>query len=382
MGDFSDAGPTAKPYFRLMSGQLETVIVGGGQAGLAVGYHLSQLGRSFLILEENERTGDSWRTRWDSLQLFTPAYLNALPGLRFPGSQSRASTKDEMADYLEAYATRFDLPIRRGSRVDSVSRNADRFVVTSGKDRFETDNVVLATGGYQAAFVPHFARDLDAGILQLHSTDYRGPSQLRDGGVLVVGAANSGAEIALEASATHRTWLSGRHPGSEPTRPGTVVDRLFTPPFWFFISRVASVTNPFGRRIRPKMLRETLPLGGVKPKDLAAAGVVRLPRTIAVRGGTPVVEDGRVMDVANVVWCTGYRPAFDWVHLDAFDEEGQPVHDRGVVAAEPGLYFIGLFFLTTLASSLVGGVGRDAEYIARHIATRFAKLRKTQPASA
>jgi putative flavoprotein involved in K+ transport len=288
MRDFSDAAPTAKLYFRLMSGQLETVIVGGGQAGLAVGYHLSQLGRSFLILDENERPGDSWRTRWDSLQLFTPAHLNALPGLRFPGPQSRPSTKDEMADYLEAYATRFDLPVQSGSRVDSVSRKADRFVVVSGQDRFETDNVVLATGGYQAAFVPDFASDLDVGILQLHSSHYRRPSQLRDGDVLVVGAANSGAEIALKASATHRTWLSGRHPGSEPTRPGTVVDRLFTPPFWFFLSRVASVTNPIGRRLRPKMLKETLPLGRVKPKDLDAAGVVRLPRTIAVRDGAPV----------------------------------------------------------------------------------------------
>jgi putative flavoprotein involved in K+ transport len=382
MRDFSDAAPTAKAYFRLMSGQLETVIVGGGQAGLAVGYHLSQLGRSFLILDENERLSDSWRTRWDSLQLFTPAYLNALPGLRFPGPRGRPSTKDEMANYLEAYATRFDLPVQRGSRVDSVSRSADRFVVVSGQDRFETDNVVLATGGYRAAFVPDFASDLDVGILQLHSSHYRRPSQLRDGDVLVVGAANSGAEIALEASATHRTWLSGRHPGSEPTRPGTVVDRVLTPPFWFFLSRVASVTNPFGRRIRPKMLKETLPLGRVKPKDLDAAGVVRLPRTIAVRDGAPVMEDGRVIDVANVVWRTGYRPAFDWIHLDAFDEEGQPLHDRGVVAAEPGLYFIGLFFLTTLASSLVGGVGRDAEYIARHIATHVARLRQAQPASA
>lgn len=142
------------------------------------------------------------------------------------------------------------------------------------------------------------------------------------------------------------------------------------------------MTNPFGRRIRPKMLKETLPLGRVKPKDLDAAGVVRLPRTIAVQDGAPVMQDGRVIDVANVVWCTGYRPAFDWIHLDAFDEEGQPLHDRGVVAAEPGLYFIGLFFLTTLASSLVGGVGRDAEYIARRIATRVATLRQAQPAFA
>ena len=382
MRDFSDAGPTARSYVRFMSGQLETVIVGGGQAGLAVGYYLAQLGRSFLILDENERTGDSWRTRWDSLQLFTPAYLNALPGLRPRGPQSRPSTKDEMADYLEAYATRFDLPVQRERRVDSVTRTTDRLVVSTGQDRFEADNVVLATGGYQAAFVPDFASELDTGILQLHSSDYRRPSQLHDGDVLVVGAANSGAEIALEASATHRTWLSGRHPGNEPTRPGSMVDRLFTPPFWFFLSRVASVTNPIGRRLRPKMLKETLPLGRVKLKDLDAAGVVRLPRTIAVRDGVPVMEDGQVIDAANVVWCTGYRPAFDWVRLDVFDEEGQPLHDRGVVATEPGLYFIGLFFLSTLASSLVGGVGRDAEYIARHITARVARLRQTQPASA
>ena len=321
-----------------------------------------------MILDANERTGDSWRKRWDSLRLFTPAYLNALPGLEFPGPQSRCSTKDEMADYLEAYAARFDLPVRRGLRVDAITKNADRFVVIANDHRFEADNVVLATGGYQAAVpCPDFADELDAGIMQLHSSEYRTPSQLHDGDVLVVGAANSGAEIALEASATHRTWLSGRHPGSEPTRPGSRVDRIFTPPFWFYISRVASVTNPIGRRLRPRMLKMTLPLGRVKLKDLDAAGVVRLPRTIAVRDGRPVMEDGQIVDVANVVWATGYRPAFDWVHLDVFDQEGQPVHDRGITA-EPGLYFIGLFFLSSLASSLVGGVGRDAEHIARHIA--------------
>jgi putative flavoprotein involved in K+ transport len=349
--------------------QVETIIVGGGQAGLAVGYYLAQLGRSFLILDANRRTGDSWRTRWDSLQLFTPAHLNALPGLAFPGPQDRCSTKDEMADYLEAYAARFDLPVRRGIRVEAITRNADRLVIIADDQRFEADNVVLATGGYQLPYRPGFADELDAGILQLHSSEYRTPSQLQDGDVLVVGAANSGAEIALEASATHRTWLSGRHPGSEPTRPGSRADRIFTPPFWLYISRVASVTNPIGRRLRPRMLTTTLPLGRVKPKDLAAAGVVRLPRTAGVRDGRPVMDDGQVVDVANLVWATGYRPAFDWVHIDIFDPAGQPVHDRGITA-EPGLYFIGLFFLSSLASSLVGGVGRDAEYIARHIAGR------------
>ncbi len=184
-----------------------------------------------------------------------------------------------------------------------------------------------------------------------------------------MGAANSGAEIALEVAATHRTWLSGPHPGAEPARPGSMFDRILTPPFWFFISRVASVTNPIGRRMRPQMLATTLPLGRVRPKDLDAAGVIRLPRTIAVREGRPVVEDGQIADIGNVIWSTGYRPSFDWVSLDVFDDDGRPVHDRGITA-EPGCYFIGLFFLTSLTSSLVGGVARDAEYIARHIAAR------------
>jgi putative flavoprotein involved in K+ transport len=353
-------------YLRLMLEQVKTLIVGGGQAGLATGYYLAKFGQSFLILDANQRTGDSWRKRWDSLQLFTPAYLSSLPGLDFPGPRSRCPTKDEMADYLEAYAAEFDLPIRRGLSVDSVSKTNDHFMISAGDHHFKAENVVLATGGYEAPYVPNFAAQLDPGITQLHSSKYRRPSQLADGDVLVVGAANSGAEIALEVSATHRTWLSGRHPGSEPTRPGSRADRLLTPPFWFFLSRVASVTNPIGRRMRPQMIKATLPLGRVKPKDLEAAGVVRLPRTISARHGRPVMEDGRVVEVPNVVWCTGYRSTSDWIHLDVFDQEGQPVHDRGATDV-PGLYFIGLFFLSSLASSLVGGVGRDAEYIARHI---------------
>jgi putative flavoprotein involved in K+ transport len=380
MRDFSDAGSAAKPYFRLMREQIETVIVGGGQAGLAVGYHLAQRHRPFVILDANERTGDSWRKRWDSLRLFTPAYLNALPGLKFPGPRHRPSTKDDMADYLEAYAARFDLPVRMGSYVNSVTKITDRFLVSAGDQRFEADNVVLATGGYQAPYVPAFADQLNAGITQLHSSQYRRPSQLRDGDVLVVGAANSGAEIALEVSATHRTWLSGRHPGSEPTRPGSRVDRLFTPPFWFFISRVASVTNPIGRRMRPQLITTTLPLGRVRLKDLDAAGVVRLARTITVSDGKPVMEDGRILNVSNIVWATGYRPAFDWVHIDVFDQEGRPVHHRGTTS-EPGLYFIGLFFLSSIASSLVGGVGRDAEHIARLIASHTAQHKRIRPRS-
>jgi putative flavoprotein involved in K+ transport len=348
--------------------RFETVVVGGGQAGLAVGYHLRRRERSFVILDASPRVGDVWRDRWDSLRLFTPARYCGLPGLGFPAAGWHYPTKDEVADYLETYATRFGLPVRTGVRVDGVTRPGDRFLVSAGERRFEADNVVVASGAYRHPRVPAFASELDPGILQLHSSGYRRPAQLPEGGVLVVGAGNSGAEIALEASRDHPVWLSGRHPGSEPTRAGSRLDRLFTPPFWFAINQVLSVGTPIGRRLRPRLLRMGTPLARVRRRDLAAAGVQRVARTAGTRDGLPLLEDGRVLEVASVVWCTGFRPDFSWVHLPVFDADGEPRHDRGVVAAEPGLYFVGLFFLSSVASSLVGGVGRDAAAIADRIA--------------
>ena len=350
--------------------RFETVVVGGGQAGLAVGYHLRRRERSFVILDAGRRVGDVWRNRWDSLRLFTPARYCGLPGLGFPADGWHYPTKDEVADYLETYATRFGLPVRAGVRVDGVTRPGDRFLVSAGERRFEADNVVVASGAYRHPRVPAFAAELDPGILQLHSSGYQRPAQLREGGVLVVGAGNSGAEIALEASRDHPVWLSGRHPGSEPTRAGSRLDRLFTPPFWFAINQVLTVGTPIGRRLRPRLMKMGTPLARVRRRDLAAAGVQRVPRTAGARDGLPLLEDGRVLEVANVVWCTGFRPDFSWVHLPVFDADGEPRHDRGVVAAEPGLYFVGLFFLSSVASSLVGGVGRDAAAIADRIAAR------------
>ncbi len=355
----------------------ETVIIGGGQAGLSIGYHLAQRGLPFVILDANERIGNSWRKRWDSLRLFTPARLNGLPGWPFPAPTWSFPTKDEMADYLEAYATRFDLPVRTGVRVHWLFREGGRFVVISGDRRFEADNVVVASGGFQSPRIPAFAPELDPSIVQLHSSEYRDPSQLREGDVLVVGAGNSGADIALELSRTHRSWLSGKYPGSEPTRPGSVWDRLLTPVIWFLASHVLNVKTPIGRKLRPKFLKMSAPLARVKPKDIAAAGIERVPRTVGVRHGSPTLEDGRVLDVTNVIWCTGFRPDFGWIDLPIFSEDGEPVHERGVVESEPGLYFVGLFFLSALTSSLVGGVGRDAEYIAKHIASREPNGRPT-----
>ncbi len=353
--------------------RFETVVVGGGQAGLSVGYHLARRDRRFVILDANERIGDSWRNRWDSLRLFTPARYSGLPGWSFPAPRASYPTKDEVAGYLEAYAARFDLPVRTGVRVDGLSREANRYVVAAGDRRFEADNVVVASGAYQRPRIPALAPDLDPGIVQLHSSQYRDSSQLQEGGVLVVGASNSGAEIALEVSRDHLTWLSGRHPGQEPFRPGSKWDRLLMPVVWFMASRVLTVKTPIGRMVRQKFHvggahhSRGLPLARVRPKDITAAGIERMPRTTGARDGLPVLDDGRDLEVANVIWCTGFVPDFAWIDLPVFAEDGGPVHDRGIVGSEPGLYFVGLVFMYALASSLVGGVGRDAEYIAKHI---------------
>jgi putative flavoprotein involved in K+ transport len=351
---------------------LETIIIGGGQAGLATGYHLKQQGRPFVILDANRRTGDAWRKRWDSLQLFTPARYNGLPGMPFPGSAHAIPTKDELADYLEAYAARFALPVRNGVRVEGLARQDGRFVVSAaGGPRLEADNVVVATGAYQRPHVPDFAERLDPAIRQLHSSAYRNPAQLQEGGVLVVGAGNSGAEIALELARDHQTWLSGRHPGNEPVRPGSALDRLFTPLFWFMLNHVITVNTPIGRKACAQLRAHGIPLARVRLPDLAAAGVERVfDRTVDARDGQPLLADGRVLDVANVVWCTGFRPDFSWIDLPVFGEDGYPRHDRGVVADAPGLYFVGLFCLRAGASALVGGSGRDAAYIAERIAGR------------
>jgi putative flavoprotein involved in K+ transport len=350
---------------------IETVIVGGGQAGLSVGYCLRRLGRDFVILDANERIGDAWRKRWDSLRLFTPARYNGLAGMPFPAPPYSYPTKNEMADYLEAYAARFALPARASVRVDKLSKQGERFVVAAGDLRFEAENVVVATGGYHRARVPAFAPELDSNIVQLHSSEYRRPSQLREGGVLVVGAGNSGAEIALEVSRSHRTYLSGRHPGSEPTRAGGVADRLVTPVIWFVFSHVLTVRTPIGRSVASQLRSHGLPLARVRPADLRAAGVERIhARTVGVQDGLPLLEDGRILDVTNVIWCTGFQPKYDWIALPVLGDDGEPIHERGMVATEPGLYFVGLFFLSAATSSLVGGVGKDAAYIAEQIALR------------
>jgi putative flavoprotein involved in K+ transport len=349
---------------------VDTVVIGAGQAGLATGYYLARQGREFTILDGAERIGDSWRSRWDSLRLFTPAKYNRLPGTRFPARRWSFPTKDEMADYLESYAARFDLPVETGVKVERVSRRGDRFIVAAGDRRIEAANLVVASGAHRIARVPGFALDLDPRIVQLHSSDYRSPSQLRNGGTLVVGAGNSGAEIAKELVATQATWLSGGNVGEIPVPHGGMRARIVLPIIRFLGHHVLTVRTPIGRKVGPTVASGATPLIRTKSADIEAAGVERLPRVAGVREGLPELEDGRVLDVANVVWCTGFRDDYSWLELPAFGDDGRPAHDRGVVASQPGLYFVGLVFQYSATSDVLPGVGRDAKRIAGRIARR------------
>jgi putative flavoprotein involved in K+ transport len=349
----------------------ETIVIGGGQAGLSTGYFLKQQGADFIILDANQRVGDSWRQRWDSLRLFTPARYNGLAGMPYPAPAHYFPTKDEMADFLETYANQFELPVRTGMRVERLWRQGERFALKAGELQFEADNVVVAMANYQQPIVPSFAGELDTRIIQLHSSEYRNPSQLQEGGLLIAGAGNSGSEIGMELASRHQTWISGRNTGQLPFRIESTAARFLWRPLVlrFLFHRVLTVQTPMGRKTRPKVVARGGPLIRVKAEDMAAAGIKRVAKTVGVRDGLPVLEDGHILEVKNVIWCTGFHPGFSWIDLPVHGDH-EPKHERGIVADEPGLYFTGLHFLSSLSSAMIHGAERDARFIAQAIAAR------------
>jgi putative flavoprotein involved in K+ transport len=288
----------------------------------------------------------------------------------FPAPAFSFPTKDEMADYLESYARQFQLPVRTGTRVNRVSRNGDGFVVGTEQGTFAARQVVVAMSTFQKPRIPAFARELAPDITQLTSFEYRNPSALRAGGVLVVGAGNSGAEIALDLAARHRVWLAGRDVGQIPFRIESRVAHAMVPIiFRIVFHRVLTIRTPMGRKARVRMLTTGAPLIRTKREDLTAAGVERVGRVAGAREGKPVLEDGRVLDVSNVIWCTGFEPGFSWLDLDVHGDL-EPRHDAGVARDIPGLYFLGLMFLYAGSSAMVHGVSRDAARIADVISQR------------
>ena len=356
---------------------IETVIVGAGQAGLATGYHLQRAGRPFVILDGESRVGDGWRNQWDTLRLFSPAWADQLPGLPHPGPRWSFPTKDEFADYLESYAAHFGLPVRLGSRVTSVAAEGDGYVVTTGDTRIECHNVVLCTGTFgRTPHVPGFADQLDPSIRQLHSSEYRRPSQLADGTVLVVGASHSGCDIAYETAATHPTVMVGPDTGQIPVPFTSPLLKVVFPVMLFAFTNVLTRSTPMGRKAR-EHFRHGGPRLRVQQRDLAERGVDWVQGRVAgVADGRPVLDDGRTIDAGTVVWCTGFRQAFDWVRIPVFHEDGWPREYRGEVDGVPGLFFCGMQFQYAASSMLIHGAGRDAAHVAGLIEKRQAGVRQ------
>jgi putative flavoprotein involved in K+ transport len=336
-----------------------------------------------VILDADARIGDHWRDRYDSLKLYSPARYDSLPGMRFPAPSSHWPTGREMADYLEAYARRFDLPVRSATRAERVELVDGGFVVSvAGGTRIAARQVVMATGPFREPNVPAFASQLDPSIRQLHSHDYQNARQLRDGPALVVGLSHSGGDIAYElATDGRRTILSGKSHGQMPIRV-TDTKRAFLgwPVVEFVFSHVLTLRTPMGRRMRPEVRKGGGPLLRVRLPDLDRAGVERHDeKTVGVTDGKPTLADGTVLDVTNVIWATGYRPDYSLVAADILGDDGWPAEVRGVSPTVPGLYFLGVPFQYAFSSMNIVGAGRDAKFVVDRIAERVAEASR-QPA--
>lgn len=366
------------------SESFDVIVIGAGQAGLSVAYHLKQQGLRFVVLDACARVGDAWRRRWDSLRLFTPARYDGLVGMPFPAHRDYYPTKDEMGDYLEAYAKRFDLPVRCGTPVERLSRRGEGFVVEAGGKEWLAARVVVATASYQRPRLPAFSADLDASIVQLHSSEYKNPAALRPGAVLLVGAGNSGAEVAMDLVKTHRVLLSGRETGHVPFRMDSLLGRWLLAPLVlrFLFHHVLTLSTRMGRNARPQIISKGGPLIRQRPGQIEAAGVRRVARVAGAKDGKPVLDDGEVLDVQNVIWCTGYHPSFEWIDLPGLGDAHDPDQEAGVARSEPGLYFVGLHFQYAMSSSMIHGVGRDAARVAEHVTASVAAGSRRDPARA
>jgi putative flavoprotein involved in K+ transport len=343
--------------------QLDVVVVGGSQAGLAMAWHLAQQGLRFVVLEAAPELGNTWRSRWDSLKLFTPAQYDALPGMAFPAPADTYPTKDPVADYLQAYAAAFDLPVRLNAKVTELRRQEDgSFEAQTADATYRAGQVVVATGPFQVPFVPPPAAKLDPSVTQLHSADYRNPQALPDGPVLVVGGGNSGFQIAEELAATRTVDLS-----IATTYPMLPQRRAGRDLFWW-LTRLGLLRVTVTSRVGQRMSRRDFVIG-TNRKRLERAGVRFRPRLVDAEGRTVRFADHRLLeDVGVVVWATGYRSDYAWIDIPGVVREGHVVHRRGVTEV-PGLYFLGLSWQYTRGSALLGFVNDDAAYLAEQISS-------------
>ena len=343
---------------------LDVIVIGGGQAGLAMAWHLTRHELRFLVLEAGPRIGHTWQSRWDSLTLFTPTQHDALPGMPFPGPPDTYPGKDAVADYLQAYAAKFELPVRPDTMVTSLTRSNGVYVATAGGEALEARQVVVATGPFQVPFIPPIAKELDPGVRQLHSVEYRNPATMPPGTVLVVGAANSGCQIARELSATHAVELSaGQRLPAIPQRPlGRDV--------WWWASTLGLDRVTAGSRLGKRLAGRDQVIGP-GPRRLARRHGIRLrPRATRAAGRTVTFADGDAAKYDAVVWATGFTTDHTWIDIPGVTgKQGHILHTRGVTPS-PGLYMLGHTWQHTRTSALLGWVRNDAAFLTERIAAR------------
>jgi putative flavoprotein involved in K+ transport len=348
---------------------VDVLVVGAGQAGLALGWHLRQQQRSFLLVDAGPEVGHVWRNRWDSLRLFTPAEYDALPGSPFPAPAGTYPGKDDVADYLRGYASTFELPVRLNTRVTRLAQDADQFVVHTSTGTIAARQVVVATGPFQTPHTPAaIAAGLAADVVQVHSSGYRNPDQLPDGPTLVVGAANSGLQIALELAVTRPVTLAA---GSQPPMlPQRVLGRDL---FWW-LTRTGALTKTADSHVARRMRRKGDLVIGTRPGDLARGGIAQRPRLTGAEGRRVWLADGTSCDVSTVIWATGYRSDYSWIDVPGIlDHTGAVRHRRGLTSA-PGLAFLGLPWQHTRGSALLGFVQHDAAWLATQLAAAPAPI--------
>ena len=343
-----------------MSQHTDVAVIGAGQAGLAAGYHLRRAGADFRILEAHPRVGDSWRRRWDSLRLFTAARYSALPGLPFPGHRERFPGKEEVADYLETYSRRFELPIDLNAPIMRLTPTDGGFSIDTTAGDYAARAVIVATGAYQRPHIPPLAERLEPDVEQLHSAHYRNPEQLTATRVLVVGGANSGSQIAEELAATRQVTLSR---GGQLRR---LPRRILGKSIHWWGDRLGLIAAP-QHTLRGRLMKSDDLLIGTSHRQLARRyGVRHVGRAVDAGGRTVRFDDGRTVDVDAVIWATGYQPDYSWIDAPIFAEDGRPAHRRGVTAV-PGLGFLGMYNQYSRGSALIAWVHLDAQHVVRHV---------------
>ena len=357
-------------------GLLDIAVIGGAQAGLAMAWHLAREQLRFVVLDAAPEIGHTWRSRWDSLTLFTPTQHDALPGMPFPRPPDTYPTKDPVADYLQAYAAAFNLPVKLNARVTHLRQIAEGFEIRTQNEVFRARQVAVATGPFQVPFVPPAGQRLDGSVTQLHSASYRNPQALPPGPVLVVGGGNSGFQIAEELAATRRADLS------IATRAPMLPQRLVGKDLFWWLNRLRLMRVTSGSRLGRRLSSRPDFIIGSSRRRLRSAGVGFRPGVAGADGRTVRFTDGTSMDVGIVVWATGYRSDYTWIDIPGVVREGKVIHQRGITDV-PGLYFLGLSWQHTRGSALLGFVHEDAAYLAGLITShaQATKAATSRPAS-